>query len=435
MYYSFTQLCCFFLIYSFFGWVLGVAVGAFQNKQFANTGFMTLPLCPAYGVGALMISVVLAEQWQRFLFPFVAGAVIGAFVCICTGIFLEHILHKKWWDYSKGRFQFQGYLSIWHLLFFGTATLFILKIGNPGIIMLVKWIPNMVLRVALAVIFSLIGVDLILETISFFQWRFQLTHMRYLGEQMENTTLRLGNFITRYVQKRIMRAYPQLNRSWIFKKERQEGFARGCCFYKLFWLFIVAAFLGDIIETVFCRLTMGVWMSRSSLVYGPFSVVWGLGCALFTAFLYKYKDRPFWVIFLAGTLLGGVYEYVCSVFTELVFGTVFWDYSKLPLNLGGRINLLYCVFWGVAAIVWFKVVYPLLSGWIERLPMKFGTILTWILVVFICADMGVSALALTRYSTRQQGVQAESSVEAFFDRHFDDERMNTVYPKAKIVKQ
>ena len=44
----------------------------------------------------------------------------------------------------------------------------------------------------------------------------------------------------------------------------------------LLWLFVIGAFLGDMVETVFCRVTAGVWMSRSSLVWGPFSVVWGL---------------------------------------------------------------------------------------------------------------------------------------------------------------
>lgn len=58
--------------------------------------------------------------------------------------------------------------------------------------------------------------------------------------------------------------------------------------------------------------------------------------------LYKYKDKGDRFLFLTGTLLGGAYEYFCSVFTELVFGKVFWDYSKIPFNLGGRINLLYC---------------------------------------------------------------------------------------------
>ena len=102
-------------------------------------------------------------------------------------------------------------------------------------------------------------------------------------------------------------------------------------------------------ETVFCRVTAGVWMSRSSLVWGPFSVVWGLALVLATVLLRQEKDRSDRYLFAFGTVMGGVYEYVCSAVTELLFGTVFWDYSKFKFNLGGRINLLYCFFWGNAA--------------------------------------------------------------------------------------
>lgn len=112
----------------------------------------------------------------------------------------------------------------------------------------------------------------------------------------------------------------------------------------MFWLFFIGAFLGDIVETCFCRITEGVWMSRSSLVWGPFSIVWGLAIALITALLYKDRHKPDSHIFLIGTFLGGAYEYICSIFTEIVFGKVFWDYSKIPFNLSGRINLLFCFF-------------------------------------------------------------------------------------------
>lgn len=140
------------------------------------------------------------------------------------------------------------------------------------------------------------------------------------------------------------------------EKEKTETgvFAEGCSFYKIVLLFIIGAFLGDITETIFCRITAGVWMSRSSLVWGPFSIVWGLAIALATWFLYNYRDRSDGFLFAFGTFLGGAYEYICSVFTEIVFGKVFWDYSDIPFNLGGRINLLYCFFWGIAAVVWLK---------------------------------------------------------------------------------
>ena len=62
-------------------------------------------------------------------------------------------------------------------------------------------------------------------------------------------------------------------------------------------------------------------MSRSSLVWGPFSVVWGLALVLAAVLLrgseHQSESRIFWF----GVILGGAYEYVCSAVTELLFGT------------------------------------------------------------------------------------------------------------------
>ena len=185
-------------------------------------------------------------------------------------------------------------------------------------------------------------------------------------------------------------------------------------------------------ETVFCRVTMGYWMSRSSVVYGPFSVVWGIGVVVLTLMLHRYRDKSDRYIFIFGTVVGGAYEYMCSVFTEIVFGTVFWDYSKLPFNLGGRINLLYCFFWGVVSVVWIRNLYPPLSRLIEKIPKKPGIVITWILTVFMVFDMLVSSMALTRYSARYLGETPRTAVERLLDGHFTDERMERIYPKAII---
>ena len=170
-----------------------------------------------------------------------------------------------------------------------------------------------------------------------------------------------GSWIFGHVEKRMVKAYPVIEEK-AEPVEREGKFAEGCGFYKIFWLFFIGAFLGDIVETVFCRFSMGYWMSRSSLVWGPFSIVWGLAVALATVLLYKDREKPDRHIFLVGTFLGGAHEYICSVFTEIVFGKIFWDYSHLPFNMGGRINLLFCFFWGMAAVVWIKILYPKMSG-------------------------------------------------------------------------
>lgn len=200
-------------------------------------------------------------------------------------------------------------------------------------------------------------------------------------------------------------------------------------------LFFVGAFLGDITETIYCRITAGIWMSRSSVVWGPFSIVWGLAIAAATALLYKYRNRSEGFLFAAGTFLGGAYEYFCSVFTEIVFGTVFWDYSNIPFNLGGRINLLYCFFWGIAAAVWFKALYPPISSLIEKIPVKVGKIITWVLIVFMSCNIIVSCMALIRYDERRRGVEAGEEWERTMDERFGDERMERIYPNALKVEK
>ena len=130
--------------------------------------------------------------------------------------------------------------------------------------------------------------------------------------------------------------------------------------------------------------------------------------------------------------MGGAYEYICSVFTEIVFGAIFWDYSKIPLNLGGRINLLFCFFWGIAAVLWIKYLYPKISNLIEKVPVRIGTVLTWIMIVFMTVNMLISAAAFERYNQRFYGEEASTAIEHFLDEHFPDERMEKIYPSAKM---
>ena len=172
-------------------------------------------------------------------------------------------------------------------------------------------------------------------------------------------------------------------------------------------------------------------MSRSSLVWGPFSVVWGAALVMASALLPRKKDgteRTSSELFVLGTVMGGAYEYICSALGELVFGVVFWDYSKIPFNLGGRINLLYCFFWGFAAVAWVKLCYPYVSRGIDWIRRHAGRWLTVVVGVFMVVNMCISALALIRSDARGNGVPPANSLDLFLDEHFPDERMAQVYP-------
>ena len=254
-----------------------------------------------------------------------------------------------------------------------------------------------------------------------------------LNNRLAALSVRMGEWILRHTEGRIQKAYPRAD--FVRRKEavKVNPFTKGASFYSILLLFYIGGVCGDLAETLFCRVRLGWWMSRSSVVWGPFSIVWGLALAAATLLLYKYRERSASFFFVAGTLLGGLYEYLCSVFTELAFGTVFWDYSAIPFNLGGRINLLYCFFWGFAAVAWFKGLYPVLARWIAKIPARPGKLLVWALTVFMAVNMAFSAAALTRYSQRAAGEPADQPWQVWMDEHYNDDVMYRIYPYAKMT--
>ena len=213
----------------------------------------------------------------------------------------------------------------------------------------------------------------------------------------------------------------------------KEVFAKGYNIYKLFWIFLICSFVGALVEIVWCYFVMDKLMSRSSLLYGQFSIIWGLGCVLLTILLHKMEGKRDLYIFIIGAVAGGVYEYMCSVITEVLFGVRFWDYSKMALNIDGRINLLFCFFWGLIAVIWIQNIYPMLSRQIEKIPVKIGKPLTWILSVFMVLNIAVSGLALMRGYQRQQNIAAHTVIDELLDEHYTDaylaQRYQNMLPK------
>ena len=61
--------------------------------------------------------------------------------------------------------------------------------------------------------------------------------------------------------------------------------------------------------------------------------------------------------------------------------------------------------------------------------------MTAALAVFMAVNMGVSALAMARYDARTSGVEAATPLAVFLDAHFDNARMERIYPNAKKVEK
>lgn len=426
---GFYQLTYLFFAYSFLGWLGEVLTNAVRKRRYQDCGVLNGPLCILYGIGGLIISFALGDLQQSWFFLLGLGTVYATVLEWIAGHILERVSHTRWWDYSDRKFNLDGYICLGASVLWGLLSVFMVKWGNPLLLFLFDLIPGGVRAAVLWAGIVVFAIDAVGTFLTMLGLRYRWPPAEAVENRLANLTLRAGLWILGRVERRMTKAHPAVTFERE-KKARATVFAAGCSPYKIVLLFIIGAFLGDVVETIFCRITAGYWMSRSSLVWGPFSIVWGLAIALVTLLLYRYKDKSASWLFVTGTLLGGAYEYLCSVFTEVVFGAAFWDYSAIPFNLGGRINLLYCFFWGFAAVAWFKVFYPPLSRMIERIPRTFGKVLTWCLCLFMVADMAVSSMALVRYNQRLEGIPPRNEVAVYLDEHYDDARMQAVYPKA-----
>ena len=429
---NFYTLGVLYLVYSFLGWVGETVVATVRGKRFANRGMAAGPFCFVYGTTAILMAVGFADMRTKPVVLFVACMLTATVVEWLTAKLLERLHNRKWWDYSDKKFNLNGYVCLQYSVLWGALGMVTVLWGNGLLLRLCALVPGWLLHPLVWVALGIAALDQLGSAVLVGRYAAQHPVLEQLNQKLEARSDTLRRRIAVYVEKRIQRAYPEAARQQ--PTAAQKGKADFLSAADLLWLFVIGAFLGDMVETVFCRLTAGVWMSRSSVVWGPFSIVWGLAIALVSWMLYQYRNRSDRFLFLTGTLLGGAYEYLCSVFTELVFGKVFWDYSKIPFNLGGRINLLYCFFWGFAAVVWFKAFLPKTEKLIEMLPVKAGKVIVWLLVVFMSCNIAVSCMALVRYDERSKGVEAVSEWQKWSDTHYDDVRLQKIYPNAIVPK-
>lgn len=406
------------LVYSFFGWVVEVGFCAVRRKKFHNRGFLSVPLIPSYGIAFGVLLLALPSLGRQYILQFLVTLAVVSVALRLADEFTKQVSKSAEWESGyelilsgKHRAGLIGILISWIYL-----TVYL--VVHPLVMAVTLMIPQMVKKgivVAMAV-FCALDFAAVLYVV-----RTGKTD-RYEIRQKNSGWQKAGRAVSDFIWNRLQKAYPGF-REMSAKEQENCRFAQGYCLDKIVWVFLISSLLGDLIETVYCGVIDGKWMSRSSVLYGPFSFVWGAGAALLTVALKHLTGKSDRYIFAAGFVIGGVYEYSCSVLTELLFGTVFWDYSEMPLNIGGRTNALFCFFWGTLAVIWVKEVYPRLSDLIESLPHLIGKALTWAVLLFMLCNAALTAAAMARYGTRDLQPEPANQFEELLDRYYPDEYM------------
>lgn len=136
---------------------------------------------------------------------------------------------------------------------------------------------------------------------------------------------------------------------------------------EVFWIFVFYGFCGFLLEVAFARLTRQPKRDRKCHFLLPVCPVYGVGALGIVALPGRVKSSPL-LLFLAGAGVATLAEWGLSLFYEKAAGAAFWDYSSLPLNLHGRVCLLFSGAWGLLALPLAYWVQPALAPWLGAVP-------------------------------------------------------------------
>ena len=142
--------------------------------------------------------------------------------------------------------------------------------------------------------------------------------------------------------------------------------------------FFIFSFIGWAMETIYSYIVLGHFTNRG-FFYGPICPIYGCGGLILIMFLSKYNNNPI-KLFIYATLIFSVFEYFISYELDALYNLWLWDYTNEFFNINGRICLFYSAAWGMVALIFTYVLFPLIKKFLTLICNK---IPTFIQILFI----------------------------------------------------
>lgn len=226
MYLKLMEIFLYFIIASFLGYVAEVIKCSIHYKKLVNRGFLFGPICPIYGVGFVLITLLLTKYQNDLLILFLMGALITSAVEYYTSYILEVIFHNRWWDYSYRKDNINGRICLKNSLLFGVGTCAIIKIINPLVFSLRSLVSDKFIIILGSIFLVVFIIDMIFSCII----AYNLRHRIIIAEELKSEKWRMiptmlekkyKEEISRlkFVKNRLFNAFPDMT---IDNKKEQE---------------------------------------------------------------------------------------------------------------------------------------------------------------------------------------------------------------------
>lgn len=170
---------------------------------------------------------------------------------------------------------------------------------------------------------------------------------------------------------------------------------------RYFVYFVIFSFMGWVYESAYCTIKGKKWQNRGFL-YGPVCPIYGVGAASITAISDAVKagegaEFVWWQVFLVAFFGSIVLEYATSWALEKLFHAYWWDYSKVPLNINGRVCFPASVGFGLAGLLVVYVIAPFTQRMTAAVAPIIMEALSLLFMAFVAVDVTLTVSALTNF--------------------------------------
>ena len=166
-------------------------------------------------------------------------------------------------------------------------------------------------------------------------------------------------------------------------------------YYSILYFFVYG-FLGWCTEVIFGAFKQHRFVNRGFL-NGPICPIYGVGVTLVIACLEAFQSNLL-LLYISSVILVTVLEGVTGWAMDKLFHNKWWDYSKLPFNIGGYVCLLFSLIWGVACVFIVYFVHPLIHQVLSLIPHTAGIALIAILGIALLSDIIVTTSAIVKFN-------------------------------------
>ena len=139
---TFSKLFLIFFIGCLIGWLYEEIFYFVDEGIIVNRGYLYGPYLPVYGVGALLIYLLLNRFKKQPILVFLLSFIITGIVEYLTGLWLWEVYHRRWWDYTGLFLNIDGYVCFRSLFTFAIASLALIYLVVPLIDKLIKKMGN-----------------------------------------------------------------------------------------------------------------------------------------------------------------------------------------------------------------------------------------------------------------------------------------------------